>query len=113
MGAGCVLEPDSRALKGRLRGYLRTVGGRLHGPGRSINFGLVDGPERALAVGHEARAGDVDILVIYVTTYACPLRFCPSCVAPDYSADRICNRRRRWTMSHSTLFPKMPGDDGR
>ena len=58
-------------LEERLRGYLRTVGGRLHGPGRDIiNFGLVDGPERALAVGHEARAGDVDILVIYVTTYA-------------------------------------------
>jgi L-arabinose isomerase len=58
-------------LEERLRGYLHTVDGRLRGPGRDIiNFGLVDSPERALAVGHEARAGDVDILVIYVTTYA-------------------------------------------
>jgi len=60
-----------KGLEERLRGYLHTVDGRLRGAGRDIiNFGLVDGPERAFAVGHEARAGDVDILVIYVTTYA-------------------------------------------
>jgi L-arabinose isomerase len=58
-------------LEERLRGYVRTVEERLRGPGRDIiNFGLVDGPARALAVGHEAREKDVDILVIYVTTYA-------------------------------------------
>jgi L-arabinose isomerase len=57
-------------LEERLRGYVQTVEGRLRGPGRHIiNFDLVDSPERALAVGHEARAHDVDILVIYVTTY--------------------------------------------
>jgi L-arabinose isomerase len=43
-------------LEERLRGYLHTVEGRLRGPGRDIiNLGLVDSPERALAVGHETR----------------------------------------------------------
>jgi len=58
-------------LEERLRGYVRTVEERLRGSGRDIiNFGLVDGPARALAVGHEARQKDVDIMVVYVTTYA-------------------------------------------
>jgi L-arabinose isomerase len=58
-------------LEERLRGYVHKVEERLRGPGRDlINFGLVDGPVRALVVGHEARIQDVDILVIYVTTYA-------------------------------------------
>jgi L-arabinose isomerase len=58
-------------LEDRLKGYVGTVEERLHGPAREvINFGLVDSPERASAVGHEARVQDVDILVIYVTTYA-------------------------------------------
>jgi L-arabinose isomerase len=35
-----------------------------------VNFGLVDSPERALQVGHLARTSDIDLLVIYVTTYA-------------------------------------------
>jgi L-arabinose isomerase len=60
-----------KGLEERLRGYLHTVEERLRGPGRDmINFGLVDGPARALAVGHEARKQDIDLLVIYVTTYA-------------------------------------------
>lgn len=58
-------------LEDRLKGYLHTVEQRLHAPFRDIvNFGLVDSPERALAVSHEARRQDVDMLVIYVTTYA-------------------------------------------
>jgi L-arabinose isomerase len=58
-------------LEGRLKGYVHTVERRLHGPCRDIvNFGLVDSSERALVVSHEARQQDVDILVIYVTTYA-------------------------------------------
>ncbi len=44
---------------------------RLRAPGREIvNLGLIDSPERALAAGHEARRQDVDVLVLYVTTYA-------------------------------------------
>ena len=58
-------------LEARLQGYVARVGERLAGPGREIvNFGLVDSPERAFAVGHEARRQDVDLLVLYVTTYA-------------------------------------------
>jgi L-arabinose isomerase len=58
-------------LEQRLRGYSDMVEERLRGSGRKIiDFGLVDSPERALAVGHEARTQDVDILVIHVTTYA-------------------------------------------
>jgi L-arabinose isomerase len=58
-------------LEKRLQGYVARVAERLAGPGREIvNFGLVDSAERAFAVGHEARRQDVDLLVLYVTTYA-------------------------------------------
>jgi L-arabinose isomerase len=58
-------------LKDRLEDYVSRVADRLAGPGREVvNFGLVDSPERALEVGHEARRKDVDFLVLYVTTYA-------------------------------------------
>jgi L-arabinose isomerase len=58
-------------LEERLKGYVARVWERLMGPGREVvNFGLVDSPERAYAVGHEARRQDVDVLVLYVTTYA-------------------------------------------
>jgi L-arabinose isomerase len=58
-------------LEARLKGYVERVAERIAGPGREIaNFGLVDSPEKAFAVGHEARRQDVDLLVLYVTTYA-------------------------------------------
>src|ERR1035437_8544036 len=58
-------------LEDRLKGYVARVAERLGVPGREIvNFGLVDSAERAFAVGHEARRQDVDLLVLYVTTYA-------------------------------------------
>jgi L-arabinose isomerase len=58
-------------LEKRLQGYVARVAERLAGPGRQIvNFGLVDSAEKAFAVGHEARRQDVDLLVLYVTTYA-------------------------------------------
>jgi len=54
-----------------LKGYVARVAEKLGGPGREIvNFGLVDSAERAVAVGHQARREDVDLLVLYVTTYA-------------------------------------------
>jgi L-arabinose isomerase len=58
-------------LEDRLKEYVVRVAEKLAGPGREIvNFGLVDSPERAVAVGHQARREDVDLLVLYVTTYA-------------------------------------------
>ena len=71
-GVGLAAYWDQFAgLENRLKGYVSTVAERLSGPGREIvNFGLVDSPERAFAVGHEARRQDVDLLVLYVTTYA-------------------------------------------
>ncbi len=58
-------------LESRLRGYVGVVEERLKAPGRAIvNLGVVDSVERAYEVGHQARREDVDLLVIYVTTYA-------------------------------------------
>jgi L-arabinose isomerase len=58
-------------LEARLKGYVELVAGRLAGPGREVvNFGLVDSAEKAFEVGHRARREDVDLLVLYVTTYA-------------------------------------------
>src|ERR1700733_15628029 len=58
-------------LEERLRSYVNKVEERVRHPRRDIvNFGLVDGPDQAFDVGHQARANDIDLLVIYVTTYA-------------------------------------------
>ena len=58
-------------LEERLKGNVARVADKLAAPGREIvNFGLVDSAEKAFAVGHEARRQDVDLLVLYVTTYA-------------------------------------------
>src|SRR5437868_2253279 len=58
-------------LEDRLKSYIDRVAHRISGAGREIvNFGLVDTPERAYAIGHEARRENVDLLVLYVTTYA-------------------------------------------
>lgn len=58
-------------LKERLEGYVREAAGRLARPGVEIvNLGLIDTPEKALEAGHEFRRQDVDILFLYVTTYA-------------------------------------------
>ncbi len=58
-------------LESTLRGYVNTVAARIDSPARTIlNFGLVDTPERAHSVLHGIRAADVDLLIIYATTYA-------------------------------------------
>src|ERR1700685_492217 len=58
-------------LKERLSGYVEKVAQRLRRPGVSvINLGLVDSPEKAAAAGHEFRRADVDLIFLYVTTYA-------------------------------------------
>jgi L-arabinose isomerase len=58
-------------LKPRLEGYMRQVAERLQRPGVNVvNLGLLDTPERGRAAGHECRRADIDVLFIYVTTYA-------------------------------------------
>jgi L-arabinose isomerase len=58
-------------LRNRLEGYLETVYGRMTSFDVSIvNLGLIDTPERAVDAGHDFRKADVDIIFLYVTTYA-------------------------------------------
>ena len=58
-------------LEARLLGYLSEVEGLIAGRAREIvNLGLVDTPERALDAAHRCRKEDVDILLVYMTTYA-------------------------------------------
>lgn len=58
-------------LEQRLCGYLSVVEEKLKAihPG-VINLGLVDTPEKAFAAGVEFRKQDVDLIFLYVTTYA-------------------------------------------
>jgi L-arabinose isomerase len=58
-------------LEARLHGYLDQAGAKISGSQRVlVNLGLVDSYERAIAAGHRCRQDDIDILLIYVTTYA-------------------------------------------
>jgi L-arabinose isomerase len=58
-------------LKARLEGYVARAAQKLARPGVEIvNLGLVDNADRAYAAGREFRRQDVDIIVLYVTTYA-------------------------------------------
>jgi L-arabinose isomerase len=63
--------PQFVGLEARLLGYLSEVERKIASPARTIfNLGLVDTPGRALDAGHNCRRNDIDILVLYVTTYA-------------------------------------------
>ncbi len=58
-------------LKERLDGYLGLAAQKLARPGMEIlNLGMVDTPEKAEAAGHAFRQADVDLIFLYVTTYA-------------------------------------------
>ena len=63
--------PQFAGLKERLEGYVARVAEKLGRPGvEVVNLGLVDNPDRAHAAGREFRRADVDIIFLYVTTYA-------------------------------------------
>jgi L-arabinose isomerase len=63
--------PQFAGLLARLEGYVGTVAARLGRPGvEVVNLGLVDSPEKALAAGHAFRRADVDLILLYITTYA-------------------------------------------
>ncbi len=63
--------PQFAGLRARLEGYVQQVGEQLEKSGAVVErLGLVDTPEAGRAAGHRCRRADVDLLVIYVTTYA-------------------------------------------
>jgi L-arabinose isomerase len=64
--------PQFEGLKQRLEGYLKQVEDRFktYDYVKTVNLGLVDTPEKAVDAGHRFRQQDVDILFLYVTTYA-------------------------------------------
>ncbi|MES2112960.1 MAG: arabinose isomerase [Bacteroidota bacterium] len=58
-------------LEERLKGYVNIVAERLQTYGAEIvNLGLVDTPEKAYASGSRFRREEVDLIFLYVTTYA-------------------------------------------
>jgi len=63
--------PQFPGLRETLAGFTAQVARRLERPGvQVINLGLIDTPEKSLAAGHEFRKADVDLIFLYVTTYA-------------------------------------------
>lgn len=58
-------------LEDRLKGYVTQVAERLSQPGVTvINLGLIDTPQRSREAGRECRRQDIDLLFLYITTYA-------------------------------------------
>ena len=58
-------------LEERLKGYVNIVADRLGAYGAEIiNLGLVDTPEKAYVSGSRFRKEEVDLIFLYVTTYA-------------------------------------------
>ena len=72
--AGLGLEtywPQFEGLEERLRGYLGTVEQKIESAERTVvNLGLIDSPQKGVEAGHLCRQQDIDILLVYVTTYA-------------------------------------------
>ena len=58
-------------LKDTLESYLQIVSDRLKEFGEEVvDLGLIDSSQKALEAGHQFRQADVDIIFLYVTTYA-------------------------------------------
>src|SRR5580692_6925378 len=63
--------PQFDGLKARLENYLGQVDQKLARPGVEIvNLGLIDSVPKAFEAGHGFRREDVDLIFLYVTTYA-------------------------------------------
>ena len=66
-----VYWPQFKGLKTRLEGYLDVVHKKLERPGvKVVNLELVDSVSKAFDAGHKFRESDVDLIFLYVTTYA-------------------------------------------
>ncbi len=58
-------------LQSRLEGYTNIVKDKLQSYNcEVVSLGLIDTAEKALIAGHEFRKADVDIIFLYITTYA-------------------------------------------
>jgi L-arabinose isomerase len=63
--------PQFPGLEQQLRGLLDKVAGKLRRPGVDVvDLGLIDTPQKAAEAGHAFRRADVDLIFLYVTTYA-------------------------------------------
>lgn len=63
--------PQFGGLRERLEGYVSQVATRLERAGVTVeNLGMVDTSHKGREAGHACRRADVDLLIIYVTTYA-------------------------------------------
>ncbi len=63
--------PQFAGLEERLRGYVAHAAAWLERPGvEVVNLGLVDTPQRSHEAGHQCRREDIEVLFLYVTTYA-------------------------------------------
>ena len=63
--------PQFAGLRNRLDGYVKQVASHLERTGAAVEMlGLVDTPQKGREAGHACRRADVDLLIIYVTTYA-------------------------------------------
>ena len=57
-------------LEARLAGYLSAVEHRIAGPNRVIhNLGLIDNAEKAQSAAYACRRENIELLIVYVTTY--------------------------------------------
>lgn len=58
-------------LKPRLEGYLHTVASKIESINSTVlNLGLIDNTDKAFEAGHQFRSADVDLIFLYVSTYA-------------------------------------------
>ncbi|WP_246230568.1 hypothetical protein [Mucilaginibacter humi] len=58
-------------LEQRLSGYIDAVNNKLGSYGvEVVNLGLIDDAHKAFAAGSQFRREDVDLIFLYVTTYA-------------------------------------------
>jgi L-arabinose isomerase len=63
--------PQFPGLRERLAGSTERVAQKLEASQVHVtNLGLIDTPEKSVAAGHELRKADVDLIFLYVTTYA-------------------------------------------
>ena len=63
--------PQFEGLRQRLNRYVAQVAARLARPGvQVVNLGLVDSVNRSDEAGRRCRREDIDVLFLYVTTYA-------------------------------------------